>query len=60
MHVYNSLSLPNMLYGAELYCKKDNLCIKQLQKTQNRILKILLNRSYIDKAQTHCTKSLKF
>jgi len=40
--IYKALSLPNILYGIEIYGRKETLWIKQLQKTKNRLLKILL------------------
>ena len=42
--VFNALSLSNILYGIELYAKRNNYKIQCLQKTQNRLLKILFNK----------------
>ena len=39
--IYNSLTLSNIIYGIELYGKRETSLIKCLQKTQNRMLKIL-------------------
>lgn len=44
--IYNSLTLSQIIYGIELYGKKNNLDLKRLQKCQNRILKLLFNRSF--------------
>ena len=41
--LYNSLILPNIIYGIEIYGKSNCIWMKTLQKAQNRILKILLN-----------------
>jgi len=39
--------MSNTLYGIELYAKNSNIWTKQLQKAQNRLLKILLSKSRI-------------
>jgi len=41
--MYKSLSMSNIIYGIELYGKSETQWIKLLQKTQNRLLKILFN-----------------
>ena len=41
--IFNSFSTPIINYGIEIYGKTTELWSKQLQKTQNRILKILFN-----------------
>lgn len=43
--IFNSLSLSKINYGIELYGKSKSTCFNQLQKTQNRLLKILLKKS---------------
>ena len=42
--IYNSLSLSHIIYGIELYGKRNNNNLKRLQKCQNRLLKILFNK----------------
>ena len=42
--IYKSLSLSIINYGIELYCKSSTPWTKQLQKTQNRLLKILFSK----------------
>ena len=39
--VYKSITFSLINYGIELYGRKNNIWLKQLQKTQNRLLKIL-------------------
>lgn len=43
IQIFNALVLPNVIYGIELYAKKNSVWLQTLQKAQNRILKILLN-----------------
>ena len=43
MIIYNAFSGFIIRYGIELYSKIETKWTKQLQKTQNRLLKILLN-----------------
>lgn len=45
--VYKALSLSLINYGIELYGRKNTIWLKQLQKTQNRLLKILLSKPRI-------------
>ena len=40
--IFNALSGSLIRYGVELYAKNENKWTKQLQKTQNRLLKLLL------------------
>lgn len=40
--IYKALALSKLIYGIELYSKVSKQWLKQLQKTQNRLLKILL------------------
>jgi len=42
--VYNALSFSIINYGIELYGRKHNRWLQHLQRTQNRILKILLRK----------------
>lgn len=42
--IYNSLSLSIINYGIELYGKNTNKWVNQLQKTQNRMLKLLYSK----------------
>lgn len=44
--IYNALTLSNIRYGIELYAAKNTNWTKSLQKTQNRLLKILLKQNY--------------
>lgn len=43
--IYKSLSMSVINYGIELYAKRDSVWVKLLQKCQNRILKILFNKT---------------
>jgi len=43
--VYKALSFSKINYGIELYCKNESKWTKQLQRTQNRLLKILLSKN---------------
>ena len=45
MLVFNALSLPNIIYGIEIYARKHSTLIDRLQKAQNRILKILFYKN---------------
>jgi len=44
VNVYKALSLPHIIYGIELYGKYNSKWLKLLQKSQNRLLKILLRQ----------------
>ena len=50
---YNSLAFSLINYGIELYGRKNNKWLNQLQKTQNRLLKLLYKKSKL-----HNTNSL--
>lgn len=45
--VYRAISFSKINYGIELYGRKKTNCIKKLQTTQNRILKILLKKNIL-------------
>jgi len=42
--VYKAITFSKINYGIELYARKETIWVKQLQKTQNRLLKILLKK----------------
>lgn len=42
--IYKAISFSLINYGIELYGRKNDIWLKQLQKTQNRLLKILLRK----------------
>lgn len=50
--VYKSLSMSTINYGIELYAKHNNKWMNQLQKTQNRLLKILLKKPKLYRTNT--------
>lgn len=41
--IFNSLIMPTIIYGIEIYAKNSNSWTKLLQKNQNRLLKIFLH-----------------
>ena len=45
--IYNSLALSTVRYGIELYGKNESKWTQMLQKTQNRLLKILFKQNYL-------------
>ena len=57
--IYKSLSLSKINYAIEIYGKKNNQWMSQLQKTQNRLLKIILKKHFYI-IQTYCIKIAKY
>lgn len=57
--IYKSISMSVINYGIELYGKNNNKWMIQLQKTQNRLLKIFLKKQNFIR-RIHYTKKVKF
>jgi len=51
MMIYKALSHSIINYGIELYAKSESAWINQLQKTQNRLIKILLKKNKLTRTQ---------
>jgi len=47
--LYKSLALSKINYGIELYGRRNNSWLTQLQKTQNRLMKILFLRNKFER-----------
>lgn len=50
--IFNALTSSLIRYGIELYAQRDSKWIKQLQKTQNRLLKVLFNLPHLTRTNT--------
>lgn len=49
--IYRSITLSIINYAIELYGKKNTIWLKQLQKTQNRLLKILFQKHKLSRTE---------